>query len=96
MTEKQQELKQMLINNVYFVDVLAFSMPSELLQPMLQEAEEVRRNLIDDYQILTSQEVKEIALEHYNNINKNIRTIKFLLKYCDKVVPVLERVEILN
>lgn len=73
------------------VDTIGSLIDRDNLDMMIIEAEKLKLTLCDDYEVVTTPQVKEIMLEHYNTLNKNIRTLEFVKNHHIDVIPVLER-----
>ena len=89
MSKNEIELKLLLTKTKLFVDKVASGVPKILLPQMLNEAIKFRSQIYDDYQKLMTPSVKGIVLEHYDNINHNIRTIKFVMTHKKDMIPVM-------
>jgi len=86
------QLIHLLRTTILKVDVVASIVDVANIPTMIKDAERFRQTMIEDYENLKSLAVKEIALEEYQNINTNIRTLKFVMKHHKDVVPIFERI----
>ena len=75
------------------VDTVGSIIEKRFLDEMIQLAEGYASQIMDDYNFLVSTEVKEIVLQDFMRVTKNIRTMKYVRRH-GEFVPVLERIDI--
>lgn len=91
MNDTKIKMIGILINQDLKVDTVGSIIDRDKIDGMIQVAEAHRLQLCDDYEVLKTPQVKEILMEHYNRINANIRTLKFVKNHHLDVIPVWER-----
>lgn len=89
--ETKKKLLELLKSTELHVDAVATVVEKRFIPQMVKDAEQYRLQLCDDYEVLKTPKVKEILMEDYNRLNKNIRTLKFVQNHHMDVIPVFER-----
>ena len=89
--QRKVDMRRMLKSFDLSIDTVAVTIEKRFLNPMIDEAEKYATEIMDDYEILKSAEVKQIVLDDFTIVTKNIRTLRFVLNHHPDVIPVLER-----
>jgi len=76
-----EEVKKAMKNTELDANTLLVVMDRQNLNHMIKIGENLRLSLMDDYGVVQSPRVKEIILEDYQRINKNIKAVKFAIRF---------------
>lgn len=76
-----EEMKKVMKNQELDANLLIEIIALQNLHQMIIVGENLRINLINDYEIVRSQFVKSLLLEEYQRINRNIKAVRHAIKF---------------
>ena len=76
-----EEVKKVMKNTELDANTLLVVMDRQNLNHMVKIGNNVRMSLMDDYVVVQSLSVKQIILEDYLRINRNIKAVEHALKF---------------